>query len=215
LIAAERIVVSCRYRDSAGLKTLAGGDQTRQRILEKAAALFNQHGYAGTPFSKLMAATGLQKGGLYRHFANKEELATEAFRYAWAMTIARRSAGLSECTSSTDLLRRMVANFVHAPRELPGGCPLANTAIDADDGNPELLRLAQEALREWRGVIEKAVKKGQRVSEIRSEVSAAEVARTLIGGLEGALMISRIENHRAALLEAETRLNLFIDSLET
>lgn len=194
---------------------MAGGDQTRQRILEKAAALFNQHGYAGTPLSELMAATGLQKGGIYRHFVNKKELATEAFRYAWTTTTARRSAGLSECASCTEFLRRMVANFVHASGKLPGGCPLANTAIDADDSNPELLKLAQGALREWRGVIEKAVKNGQDAGEIRSEVSATEVARTLIGGLEGALMIARIENHRSALLEAETRLNQFIDSLQS
>lgn len=177
--------------------------------------MFNQHGYAGTPLSELMAATGLQKGGLYRHFANKEELATEAFRLAWSKAVARRSAGLSECASSTQFLRQMVANFVHAPRELPGGCPLMNTAVDADDSNPALLKLAQGALREWRGMIEKAVKKGQRAGEIRTDISAASVARTLIGDMEGALMIARIENHRAPLLEAEARLNLFIDSLQS
>lgn len=189
------------------------GDQTRERILEKAAALFNQRGYAGTSFSELMAATGLQKGGLYRHFANKEELAAEAFRFAWNKTVARRSAGLSECTSSTDLLRRMVANFVHAPRELPGGCPLMNTAIDTDDTNPALQNLAHGALREWRGMLEKAVKRGQRTGEIRSGISPTTVARTMIGGLEGALMIARLENHRKPLLEAEAQLNHFIDSL--
>ena len=51
--------------------------------MRKAAPLFNQKGYAGTSLSDLMDATGLQKGGIYRHFSGKEELATEAFDYSW------------------------------------------------------------------------------------------------------------------------------------
>jgi len=30
-----------------------------------------------------MEATGLEKGGIYRHFASKQQLASEAFDYAW------------------------------------------------------------------------------------------------------------------------------------
>ena len=59
------------------------GERTRQEIVRNAAPLFNTKGYEGTSLSDLMAATGLQKGGIYRHFASKEELAAEAFDYAW------------------------------------------------------------------------------------------------------------------------------------
>jgi len=30
-----------------------------------------------------MRATGLEKGGIYRHFSSKEAMAAEAFDYAW------------------------------------------------------------------------------------------------------------------------------------
>ena len=59
------------------------GQQTRRGIIEKAAPLFNQKGYEGTSLSDLMDATGLQKGGIYRHFDSKEELAAAAFDYSW------------------------------------------------------------------------------------------------------------------------------------
>ena len=49
------------------------GQQTRQAIVEKAAPLFNKKGFEGTSLSDLMQATGLQKGGIYRHFSGKEE----------------------------------------------------------------------------------------------------------------------------------------------
>ena len=43
----------------------------------------------------LMNATGLKKGGLYRHFSGKEELAAEAFRYAVARANKLRGLTIS------------------------------------------------------------------------------------------------------------------------
>src|SRR6266852_4094752 len=51
------------------------GEQTRQDIIRKAAPIFNQKGYDGAALSDLMRATGLTKGGIYRHTESKEELA--------------------------------------------------------------------------------------------------------------------------------------------
>ena len=50
------------------------GEQTRQQIIRKAAPIFNQRGYSGAALSDLMRATGLKKGGIYRHFESKQEL---------------------------------------------------------------------------------------------------------------------------------------------
>jgi AcrR family transcriptional regulator len=58
------------------------GERTRERIIAESAAVFNQRGFFGTTIDDLLQATGLQKGGLYRHFQSKEELALEAFDYA-------------------------------------------------------------------------------------------------------------------------------------
>ena len=58
------------------------GEQTKDRILERSAALFNRFGYNATSFGDIMADTGLEKGGIYNHFASKEALMLEAFEYA-------------------------------------------------------------------------------------------------------------------------------------
>jgi len=62
---------------------MSKGQRTRERIVAEAASLFNQRGFDGSSMSELMEATGLEKGGIYRHFSSKEELAAEAFDYAW------------------------------------------------------------------------------------------------------------------------------------
>jgi AcrR family transcriptional regulator len=46
----------------------------RRRILDAAAALFAEHGFAATSVGDIAAAEGITDGALYRHFASKEQL---------------------------------------------------------------------------------------------------------------------------------------------
>jgi TetR/AcrR family transcriptional repressor of nem operon len=114
------------------------GEQTRQEIIRKAAPIFNQRGYDGAALSDLMRATGLEKGGIYRHFSSKEELAAEAFDYAWQEALGARIHDLDTISNTIDRLKQLVANFVERRGIIPGGCPLLNTAVDTDDGNSVL-----------------------------------------------------------------------------
>jgi AcrR family transcriptional regulator len=44
------------------------GEKTREKILMRAARLFNEEDYFGASLAELMEATGLKKGGLYKSF---------------------------------------------------------------------------------------------------------------------------------------------------
>jgi AcrR family transcriptional regulator len=182
------------------------GEQTRQRILQEAAALFNQRGYAGCSMQDVMAATGLEKGGLYRHFSSKEELAGEAFRYALGNANRIRMRELDQVRGSLERLRCVVRQFAASPSGTPGGCPLMNTAVDADDGNPVLRKLALEGIAAWKAKLERIVREGKRRGEIRREIEPRRIANTMIATLEGALMISRLEGNKRALEDARASL---------
>jgi AcrR family transcriptional regulator len=52
-----------------------GGEATRIALLESAALLFDEHGYAGTSVSAVARGAGLTSGALYFHFGGKENLA--------------------------------------------------------------------------------------------------------------------------------------------
>ena len=49
-------------------------DRTRQRILDAAAACFQEHGFASVTLKDIAGRAGLQAGSLYYHFDSKEEI---------------------------------------------------------------------------------------------------------------------------------------------
>jgi AcrR family transcriptional regulator len=189
------------------------GEATRQMILERAAPIFNRRGYAACSIQELMDATGLEKGGIYRHFANKEELAAEALRYALATNSKMRTEHLADIPGAIDKLRQGIANFVERPSCIEGGCPLMNSATDSDDGNPKLREIASEALRRWQARLVKIVIAGMRSGEIRSGVKPRSLANMIIATIEGAQMMSRLQRSKQPLMDAQTMLNGVLDGI--
>src|SRR5579883_1393840 len=150
------------------------GEETRQRIIEQAAPLFNVRGYEGCSIQNVMDATGLEKGGIYRHFESKEELAAEAFDFAWSNVSESRRRQLDTIPNHVDRLKQHIANFATRAR-FPGGCPLLNTAVyagngtanDSGSGNPVLRERVQKALRGWQQMLGEIVEDGKRAGTIR------------------------------------------------
>src|SRR5262247_110209 len=56
-------------------------EETRQRIVSRAARLFNRKGFTDVTIDEIMTEAGLTHGGFYRHFGGKDELYAEAIRH--------------------------------------------------------------------------------------------------------------------------------------
>jgi len=191
------------------------GELTRKRIIEEAAPLFNRRGYEGCSIQDVMDATGLEKGGIYRHFANKEELAAEAFDFAWARASEHQKRNLDEIPNHVDRLKQHIANFVTRTR-FPGGCPLLNTAVYSEDGlengNRALRERVRAALRGWQQMLGEIVEDGKQAGTIREDVDACKLANLIIGNVEGAMLIGRIEPSDYPIRDAMEYLNEYLEA---
>lgn len=181
---------------------MSKADNTRQKIVEHAAELFNVQGYSGTAISDIMDATGLKKGGIYAHFSSKEEIAVAAFDFAYECSY-RRYREIIEAYPDDALkqLLEVVESHRYMDTESPvdGGCPLLNTAIESDDYHPTLKRRAQAMMRQWQSVIRYIVKNGIAAGQFRKSVDASQVATLIISSLEGSLMMSKLMDEPAHL----------------
>ena len=191
------------------------GEQTRQRIIARAAPVFNVHGFAGTSMEQLTEAIGLQKGGIYNHFPSKQALALQAFDYAVGLTAARFAAALVGKHSAVDRLLAIMGvleHYVDTPT-LAGGCPILNTAIESDDAYPALRERAQAAMTDWHKLIGSTVKAGVQRGELRPAADPRVVASVLTAGMEGALMLSKLYDDPIYMRRTADHLSAYIRSL--
>lgn len=184
------------------------GEETRERIVARAAPLFNQRGYAGAAMSDIMAATGLEKGGIYRHFGSKEALALEAFDYATRMLAERFERALAGHERAADRVRAVFDLWcsVAVDPPVPGGCYAMNTAIESDDTHPALRERARRALRGLESRLRRILEEGISAGDIRATLDARRFAGVIVATLEGALMLTRLHGDAEYMRRATAQL---------
>ena len=191
------------------------GEKTRRRIVEKAARVFNTKGYFGSSMSDLVREIGLEKGGIYNHFASKEELALEAFDYAAGTMRERFREALEGKEEALERLFAVVDVLGGLAEDPPvaGGCPVLNTAVESDDAHMKLKDRAREAMSGWLRLIGSVIKEGVRNGEIRSGTNPRETASVVVATLEGAVMLSRLYDDPVYMKRSVNHLKKHLRSL--
>jgi TetR/AcrR family transcriptional repressor of nem operon len=173
------------------------GEKTRQHIIMKSAELFNQKGYAGSSIQDIIQATGLTKGGIYRRFSNKDEIAVQAFEYAGQVLSEQFSSAANNADTAIDKIMA-VCNVHSDPVNNPpikGGCPLLNTAVECDDAFPILRDKALAAYEEMLCLIQDILKHGLTVGEFRPDMDIVSTSSFIVSSLEGSVMASRLSRN--------------------
>jgi TetR/AcrR family transcriptional regulator, transcriptional repressor for nem operon len=193
------------------------GAATRRRIVERAAPVFNQRGYVGASMRDLVEATGLEKGGIYNHFGSKEQLAVEAYDHAMTLVTEALARSQRPEHDAIQRLQSLARAFAVAARNpvVPGGCPIMNTAIEADDTNPELRDRARESMTLWHRLIGRIVKDGVAARTIARGTDPYALASVLTSALEGALMLTRLYDDPVHMDRVVAHIHDHIETLRT
>lgn len=192
------------------------GSQRRTAILASAAPIFNRQGFAGTSIAEILEATSLEKGGLYNHFASKEELAIASFEYAWEEVNAYFARALRGVESGAPYLNAYVDAFErYAERPVvDGGCPLANAALESDDALPFLRTRVRAAFAQMRSFVRHHVVRAVEKGEFVPGLDPDDVADFTLAALEGALLLARGSRTRECLARVTRTLRAWLRSLE-
>jgi TetR/AcrR family transcriptional regulator, transcriptional repressor for nem operon len=192
-----------------GYKTMGKKEHTRQFIIEKAAIIFNQKGYAGTSIKDITEAAQLSKGGFYGNFRSKEEIAIEAFEYSVnTVTQKARERSLTKVKSYDKLIESIQFYREYIFNEpVEGGCPILNMAPEVDDTNPEMRSRVTKALDNWQYSVKRVVEKGIENGEIHHYANAEAFATLFVAMLEGGIMMSRVYKN-------PKHLHIVLDQLE-
>lgn len=179
-------------------------EKTKQFIIEQTAPVFNRKGYAGTSISDLTEITGLTKGSIYGNFENKDEVALAAFDYNYRRVIQLVAEKVGRHQHSIDKLKAYIAVYAALPSDplLQYGCPVLNTAVEADDTHPALRGKAQKAINGWKRAIVDIIQQGQERKEIKKSADATVFALAFIALIEGGVMLWKVTGSQESLTAA-------------
>jgi AcrR family transcriptional regulator len=169
--------------------TDAQRETRRQQILDAALRCFSRDGFHATTTADIVRESGVSQGTLYLYFATKEDIVValaddrhqgEAFINAIAQSEQDPLEGLSLLI---ELYGRGLTDVHRADARRVGiqgwGEALRNPRIRAS--TVEGLTLVREA-------ITQLIEKGRRSGQIRADVDAGAVARTLIATFQGLML---------------------------
>lgn len=195
---------------------MSKSERTRQFIVEQTAPVFNEKGYAGTSITDLTNATRLTKGSIYGNFNNKDEVALAAFDYNFDRVTQFIKGKILEHENAVDRLLVYPAvyrDLLKIPF-LKSGCPILNTATEADDTHPELKTKAAGALAFWKTSLQNQIERGIQRGEIKNGTNPAAVALVLMSLIEGAVMMAKVTGKQADLNMTMNFLEKFITDLK-
>jgi TetR/AcrR family transcriptional repressor of nem operon len=196
--------------------TVSKAQRTREFIIAKSADIFNIKGYAGTSMTDICEATGLTKGSVYGNFDNKEEVALAVFDYNYARLKAATTTavGKAETFKGKLLVYGQVYKSIIKASAHRGGCPILNTAIEADDTNPKLKARAAAAVTGWKKHLAALIKQGMEAGEFKKQLPASQMAVSIVALIEGGVMMSRVTGDDSHMDNVLRTVESLIDQME-
>lgn len=191
-------------------------EKTKLFIIEKTAPIFNKKGYVGTCLSDMEEATGLTKGSIYGNFKNKDEVAVHAFKYnvkfinnAFETEIKNSQTYIDKLGAYSRVYRSIYRQVIQN-----GGCPIANTIVEADDTNVELNMWAVSVLEQWKNRIVKFITQGKIAGEIKEHCDSIKIATTIISLIEGSSILAKATCDISYIMNSLDHIDELIDSIK-
>ena len=194
---------------------LKKSQRTRRFIIEKSAPIFNRKGFSGTSLQDLIDATGLTKGGIYGNFENKDEIAAAVFEYNSRQILDQIKARVLSENSARDKLYAITGfyrQYIYEPA-LSGGCPILNTAVEADDTHPRLREMVLRSLDYIRRSFIFIINEGIEQSEFRKDIDPEHFATVFLGLIEGGIMQMKVYNKSKFLTDCLLQMEHLVDGL--
>lgn len=181
---------------------------TKQLIIDAALPIFNTKGYIGTSISDITKATKITKGAIYGNFKNKDEVVSSAFEKGVSIVlneIAQRIKTVNTAPEKLITLVNYYGEYVKNP-PIPGGCPVLNSSIEADDGLPFLRAKVVRSISLIKDSLIKIVHRGIVEGQIKKSVDPEGFAICFYSMIEGAISLSRIEGDDRSFQFVRTQL---------
>lgn len=185
---------------------------TRQQLVATTSRLLEAQGYHGTGLNQIIRESGAPRGSLYYYFPDgKEELAATAIAEQGARMRDFTAQLLHEAADPIAAVDRVLVGLIEhfSASQYCGGAPVAAVALETAAHSPRLRTACAAAYNEMIDVFAAKLQAGG-----YPLTRALRLATVIVAGIEGAVILSRIQQSTAplALLREEVSVLLRCDN---
>jgi TetR/AcrR family transcriptional repressor of nem operon len=175
---------------------------TREQILDVASRLIHLRGFNHTSIDDILRACGIGKGNFYYYFKSKDELGFASldrnFEQIKRELIEKSFApGRDPWDQLQDFLEYPVVRAQQSG--CAGGCPLGNLALEMSDIHEGFRQRLQAAFAELLGHLEACLERAKAAGTMREDADVPRLARFLLAGFEGALLMGKLHQDPGVL----------------
>src|SRR5712692_11755266 len=175
------------------MATQRNPDLTRQTLLQAAFREMYKSGFQAASLDNILSNASVTKGALYHHFGSKQklgyavvdELIREHVLDRWVRSLEKAENPIDGLLA---ILRR---KDPHPSFDQRLGCPLNNLAQEMSPLDEGFRKRLEGVFRERREGIAKALRRGQEMGQIRSDVDTVEAADFFLAALEGSVSLAK------------------------
>ncbi|MFT3712384.1 MAG: TetR/AcrR family transcriptional regulator [Archangium sp.] len=193
---------------------MSKGEETRERILDRAFLLAGRDGFDGLTIGALADELKMSKSGLFAHFGSKEELQVAVLDLASSRFTERVMIDAFKAPRGLPRLKRVFENWVAwgtDPR-MPGGCIFTQAHAELDDVDGRPREVLAESERVFQEALAKTVKLAVDEGHFKKGTDCEQFAFELEGILKAMHMFSRLLRDRRAAERARTAFERLVAS---
>ena len=193
---------------------MSKGEETRERILDRAFLIAGRDGLAGLTIGALADELKLSKSGLFSHFGSKEELQVAVLDVASSRFTERVLLPAFKAPRGLPRLVRIFEQWIDwmTDTKMPGGCIFqqANAELDDRQGRPHDVLL--ESQKNLVDALIKTVQLAVTERHLRPDTDARQVAYEFEGIMMVMNLYLRLLKDRRAVDRARNAFERLIDA---
>ena len=189
----------------------------KDRMVEAAAMLFAQNGYAGTSVAGIAIKAAIGKGTVYEYFDSKEDLFFAVFEWYTMSTGRKASVSVSALGgSAAERLFALSDSIMGMWDEIKDVFALTMEfwAASASSHMRDRFKAAfRQVYEEFRGIVTSLIREGIERGEFRPDVKPASIAAALVGTWDALFLQAWFEENFDPLDIARNFLEIVIKGL--
>lgn len=193
------------------------GTLTRQKITQKSLQLFSVKGYYNTSINDILSATGLTKGGLYGHFASKEDIWYAVYDEAvkiWRGIVFKDMRNLINPLERIEITIENHLSQYLGKDVFKGGCFFVNMLVEVSGQSEKMRRQILRGFVQFSRLLRRWLEESDEKGFLKQGLNHREISNFIVITLNGAATLYSASRDPAIWRQTITQLRFYINQLK-